>query len=471
MKIYTKTPWKMATSRNTNMRSLLFAFFICFSITALKADTILVDKVVAVVGDKVILLSDIELQYEQLKLEQDLPLSAKCELLDGILTSKLFLEAAIQDSIAVSEDEVESELDRRISYFISMLGGQEQLEQYYGKSTLEIKNEFREDIKSQLLSQRMQGKIYANVKVGPADVKKFFNSIPSDSLPYFNAEVEVGQIVASPKASELSKELALKKANDVLKLLETDPDDFCYLASRYSNDPSNADKCGDLGIVGRGEFVTEFEAAAFALNEGEHSDVVETKFGYHIIQLVSKKGNRIEVRHILITPALLNSDNDIIKEKLSLVRDSLINNKLTFPDAVRKHSEDDETKHQGGMLVNPVTGNTYFEVGQLDKNTYFALEGLKPGEYSEPLLMQTPNGQPAFRIIYLKSETQPHVANLTEDYYKIQAAALKQKQDLALDKWLVDRIRDTYIWVDPEYKGCLTVQKWYKENSTENSYE
>lgn len=453
------------------MKKLLFSLLFVAAFTSIKADTILVDKVIAVVGDKVILLSDIELQYEQLKLEQELPASAKCELLDGILTSKLFLEAALQDSIAVSDDEVESELDRRISYFISMLGGQEQLEQYYGKSTLEIKNEFRTDIREQLLSQRMQSKVYNNVKVGPADVKKFFNLIPTDSLPYFNAEVEVGQILMTPKASTFSKEIARKKANDILAELEAG-EDFCYLVSRYSGDPGTADQCGDLGTVGRGEFVTEFEAAAFALNEGEHSGVVETKYGFHIIQMVKKKGSRITVRHILIVPAVLNSDHQMVKDRLQEIRDSLVAGTLTFPVAVNKYSEDEDTKHQGGMMVNPQTGSTYFEIGQLDKNTYFALEGLKPGDFSQPLQTQLPNGMPAYRVVLLKSETKPHVANLEEDYYKIQAAALKKKQDEALDEWLLSRISETYVWVSPDYRNCLTVKKWYKdENTITDNYE
>lgn len=453
------------------MKRLLFSLLFVAAFAGLKADTILVDKVIAVVGDKVILLSDIELQYEQLKLEQDLPESAKCELLDGILTSKLFLEAALQDSIAVSDDEVESELDRRISYFISMLGGQEQLEQYYGKSTLEIKNEFRTDIREQLLSQRMQGKVYNNVKVGPSDVKKFFNLIPTDSLPYFNAEVEVGQILITPKASSFTKEIARKKAEEVLAELEAG-EDFCDLVRRYSNDPGTVDNCGDLGTVGRGEFVTEFEAAAFALADGEHSGIVETKYGFHIIQMVKKKGTRINPRHILIVPMVLNSDHQVVKDRLQEIHDSLVAGTLSFPVAVKKYSEDEDTKHQGGMMVNPQTGNTYFEIGQLDKNTYFALEGLKPGEYSIPLQTQLPNGMPAYRIVLLKSETKPHVANLDEDYYKIQAAALKKKQDEALDTWLLSRIKETYVWVSPDYRNCLTVKKWFKdENSSTNSYE
>jgi peptidyl-prolyl cis-trans isomerase SurA len=473
MKIYTKMPLKTAASRHTNMRTIIVLFCFLAAFTSTKADTILVDKVIAVVGDKVVLLSDVELQYEQLKLEQDVPLSAKCELLNSILTSKLFLEAALQDSVAVSDDEVETELDRRVGYFVSMLGGQEQLEEYYGKSILEIKNEFRTDIREQLLSQRMQGKIYSNVKVGPSDVKKFFNLIPTDSLPYFNAEVEVGHVIMSPLASEFSKEIARKKADEVLTILETDPDaDFCFLVSRYSNDPGTQDKCGDLGTVGRGEFVTEFEAAAFALEEGEHSGVVETKYGFHIIQMVKKKGNRITVRHILIVPAVLGSDHELVKSKLDGIRDSLVNGTMSFAYAVKKYSEDDETKHQGGILSNPATGSSYFEIGQLDKTIYFGLEGLKPGEYSIPLSMQLPNGQPAYRILFLKSETQPHAANLTEDYYKIQAAALKKKQDEALGMWLEDRIKGTYVWLSPDYAGCLSLKKWFKEdNSSNNNYE
>ncbi len=436
-----------------------------------QSDTFLVDKIVGIVGDKVVLLSDVELQFQQMKLEQDIPDDFKCELLNQMLSNKMYLEQALLDSLAVSEDEIESELDRRIRYFVGMIGSEQKLEAYYEKSIIEIKNEFREDIREQLLSQKMQGDIIGKTKVTPAEVKTFFNAIPKDSLPYFNAEVEVGQIVVFPEISEVQRNLALDKINGLLERLNNG-EDFCTLALIYSEDPSNADQCGDLGIVGRGEFVTEFEAAAFRLDDGEVSEVVETKYGFHLIQMVERKGNRIHVRHILVKPKVTTSDLDGAKNTLDSIRRLIVSDSVAFNTAVARYSEDEETKHQGGMLVNPQTGNTYFEINQLDKTVYFAIEGLQLGEISQPLLYETYTGEKAYRIVFLKTETEPHVANLQDDYYRIKAAALSQKEDEVLRTWLTEKIKDSYIWIDKGYNTCPSMSKWYIENKeSASTYE
>lgn len=452
------------------MRTLFILILLYSGSLLAQNDTMLVDKIVGIVGDKIVLLSDLEMQYQQMQLEQDVPEAFKCELLNQMLAQKMFLTQALVDSVAVSDDEIENELNRRIDYFISMIGSQEKLELYYGKTILEIKDEFRADIREQLLAQKMQQDIFMDVEVTPDEVKTFYKSIPKDSLPYFNAEVEIGQIVMYPEVSKTQRQLAISKVEGLLERLKNG-EEFCTLALIYSNDKSNADNCGDLGWVGRGQFVTEFEAAAFRLDEGEISDIVETKYGFHIIKMVEKKGNRIHAQHILIKPNISSSDLEKIKLKLDTVHGLLEIDSIPFNLAVNVYSQDENTKHQGGMLVNPQTGNTFFEMDQLDKDIYFSIEGLEPGDFSEPLQFKDYTGETAYRIVYLKSETEPHVANLQDDYYRIKAAAQSKKEDEALQDWLEDKITDTYIYVAPGYNDCESMQKWYKTNKNSTTYD
>lgn len=431
----------------------------------------LVDRVEGIVGDNIILHSDIELQYQQMKLEgTDVPDDFKCAILDQMLSQKMLLENAELDSLAVSEDEIEGELDRRVRYFVSMIGSEEKLEEYYGKSIIRIKDEFRTDIREQLLSQKMRSKVLEKVKVTPADVKAFFNAIPKDSLPYFNAEVEVGQIVINPTVNQELKDYTRQSLEGIRERL-LKGEDFCILAQLYSEDPGSAEQCGDLGFIKRGEMVTEFEGAAFRLAENEISEVVETKFGFHVLQLLEKKGDRIRVRHILMRPKTTSYDLIQAKQKLDSVRTLIVEGKMKFEEAAGKFSEDEATKNMGGMLVNPQTGNTFFEVDQLDKSVYFTIEKLSPGEISAPELFPTPDGLQAYRILYLKSETAPHEANLKDDYSKIKSAAAQQKEELAFSRWIREKVRDSYIYVEQSYRGCELMKKWLKpEGVIETTY-
>ncbi len=432
----------------------------------------LVDRIDAIVGDKIILHSDIELQYQQMKLEgTEVPGDFKCAILDQMLSQKLLFEQAELDSIVVSEDEIEGELDRRIRYFVSMIGSEEKLEDYYGKSIIQIKDEFRKDINEQLLSQKMRTKILEKVKVTPADVKFFFNSIPKDSLPYFNAEVEVGQIVMFPSVNQELKDYTKSQLTEIRKRILAG-EDFCILAQLYSEDPGSADQCGDLGFIKRGEMVTEFEGAAFRLAENEISEVTETKFGLHIIQMLEKKGEKIRARHILMRPKTTSFDLINAKEKLDSIRTLIVSGKIQFSEAATKFSEDEETKNMGGMLVNPQTGNTFFEIDQLDKAIYFSIEKLSPGEISPPELYQTPDGSQAYRILYLKSESTAHEANLKDDYSKIKAAAAQQKDELEFQRWIKEKSKGAYIFVEESYSGCELMKKWMKdEKVSEKKYD
>lgn len=442
---------------------MLVAVFAASMLNVWANDTLMVDKVIGVVGDNIILLSDVELQFEQLAAENPgVPEEFKCEILNQMLTQKLFLQQAKLDSVNISDDEIEGELNRRIRYFTSMIGSVEKLEEYYGKSILSIKDEFRKDIADQLLAQRMQGKIFGDIKVTPSEVKKFFESIPKDSIPYYNAEVEIGQIVKKPEVAIEQRQLAIEKVEGILARARKG-ENFATLATIYSEDPGSASRGGDLGFVGRGELVTEFEGAAFRLQPDEISDIVKTKFGYHIIKMHEQKGERIRVSHVLIKPKTSTYDLQDAIVLLDSVRNLILEKKMTFEKAVDKFSEDDESKQQGGLLVNQQTGNSSFEISQLDKSVYFAIDKLKVGEISKPQIFTTYEGEQAVRILMLRSETPAHTANLQDDYYKIKAIALQEKQERELMKWAERKIENTYLRVGNEYRECPNLKMWFKK--------
>ncbi len=447
------------------MKKEIFSFLLLFACTNAafpQDERELVDRVIGIVGENIVLHSDIELQYQQMKLEgSDFPGDFKCAILDQMLTQKMLKQQAELDSLVVSEDEIEGELDRRVRYFVTMIGSEEKLEEYYGKSIVRIKDEFRKDIREQLLSQKMRSKVLEKVKVTPADVKAFYNAIPKDSLPYFNAEVEVGQIVINPTANEELKDYTRKSLEGIRDRIIAG-EDFCVLARLYSEDPGSAEQCGDLGFIKRGEMVTEFEGAAFRLAENEVSNVVETKFGFHLIQMLQKKGDRIRVRHILMRPKTTSYDLIHAKEKLDSVRTLIADGKMRFEEAAAGFSDDEATKNTGGMMMNQQTGNTYFEVDQLDKSIYFTIEKLSPGEISTPELFPTPDGLQAYRILYLKSESTPHEANLKDDYSKIKSAAAQKKEDLEFARWIRDKVKDSYVFVEESYRNCDLMKKWLK---------
>jgi peptidyl-prolyl cis-trans isomerase SurA len=311
----------------------------------------------------------------------------------------------------------------------------------------------------------MQGTIFANVKVTPSEVKEYFKQIPEDSLPYYNAEVELSQIVKKPGISIEQRQLAIEKIEGILARVQKG-EDFAKLAMIYSEDPGSATKGGDLGYVGRGELVTEFEGSAFRLQPGEVSEVVKTKYGYHIIKMLDQKGERIRLSHILIKAQVTSFDLNQAKHFLDSIRTLIIEKNITFEEAVNKFSEDDESKNQGGLLINPQTGNSSFEIGQLDKSAYFAIDKLVPGDISKPTLFASPDGEQAYRIILLRSESQPHVANLKDDYYKIKAAALQQKQESEMEKWAIGKLRTTYVWLANDYNECPNLKLWYQKQAS-----
>lgn len=420
----------------------------------------MVDGLVAVVGDKIILKSDVESEYANwIAQGNDPDPDMKCIIIDQLLTNKLMLRQAELDSLEVSDEEIEGQIDRRMRYFISMIGSREKLEEFYGKSILEIKEEFRPQIKEMVLAQKMQEQITQNVTISPREVQAYFAKVPADSIPYFDAEIEIGQIVLFPEVGPVQKEFTIEKLSDIRSRI-LKGENFTTLALLYSEDPGSAKEGGSLGFFGRGEMVPEFEAVAFKLKPGEVSPVIRTKFGYHILQLVERRGDRVHCRHILIKPPVGNRELEGARVRLDSIRKEIVAGKLDFTTAVRKHSEDDESKQNGGLLMEANSGSSTFTINQLTPDVYFAIDKLKPGELSDPQPYSAPDGSRGFRVFYLKSRTSPHQANLDTDYARIQNAALSMKRIETVQTWFMKTKAKTYINIDEEYLSCENLSRW-----------
>ena len=420
-----------------------------------------IDKVVAIVGDQMVMLSDVENQYWQLIMQGETQsMELRCSIFEELLLQKLLLAQARADSIEVSETEVNNELDRRIRFFVAQLGSPEALEAFYKKSILEIKDEFRDLIRQQLLSQRMQAKITENVTITPNEVKKYFNSLSEDSIPAIPSYMEVGQIVIIPEPSESDRNLVYEEISE-LRQRVLKGESFEVLARLYSDDPGSASKGGELGLFGRDEMYPEFEAAAFGLkNPGDISEIIETPAGFHFLQLIERRGEYVNCRHIL---AIIKVDpNDLYSAKLKLdtVYSEITSGKISYKDASALYS-DDPDKNEEGLMINSYSGNTKFTGEQLDASVFFSVDKLNPGSISKPILFQTQEGKQGYRILYLKSRTEPHKANLKDDYNTIQELALNAKKLQALDKWVAVKKSSTYIRIMKEFEGCLFNYNWF----------
>lgn len=451
----------MKSINTLRMKKIFFCILLIIPFNILFAQEKVIDQVVAVVGSKMIKLSDIENQYEQYVLQGYIKSDTlyKCVLLEELLFQKLLLNQADIDSVTVTDKQVETDLDRRLNYFAKQMGGYDALEKFYNKTTLEIKNEFREIIKDQLLEQEVESKITEDVKVTPSEVKTFFNSMPADSIPTISSEIEVGQIVKLPAVSETEKEKAKEKITEIRDRI-IKGEDFATLAILYSEDESTASKGGEVGFSDRGDLDPDFEAAAFKLKEGDVSPVITSKYGYHIIKLIERRGESINVRHILIIPKVATADLLAAKLSLDTVYDKLKADSMTFEAAAKKYS-DDASKNNGGIMVNTTTGTSKFTTDELDVSVFYVIDKLKVGEYSQPVPMKTDEGKQAYRILYLKSRTDPHRANMKDDYDKIQEAALKSKQNEEVKKWIKEKAAITYIHINKDYLGCDFDYDWF----------
>ena len=421
---------------------------------------VIIDKIVAVVGDKAILFSDVEAQALQMQAQSGVSDSTiRCNVLEDIIIQKLLLNQAEKDSVTVSDEQVDAELNKKIRYFVNQIGSVEKLEAYLGKSIIKIKDDFKERIRDQLVVQQMQSKIAGDLKVTPAEVKSYFDNIPQDSLPLIESEIQVAQILKKPPVNEVERQRVKRELLDIKRKI-ADGKSFASMAAFYSEDPGSAVKGGDLGFVGRGEMVPEFEAAAFALKGKEISDVIETMYGFHIIQLIERRGETINVRHILMSPKASASDLDKARIKLDSIAALIQAGSITFEEAAAKYSDDVDTKFNGGLLVNPATGSTWFEVSQMDQNLFFVVDKQKVNDVSDPTLVRVGEKKESYRLVSLKARTNPHRANLKDDYQKIQQAAEAEKKDKQVRSWINRKRQSFYIKIDKEFSDCPFDNPW-----------
>ncbi len=424
-------------------------------------DTI-IDGVIGIVGGNVILKSDVENQYVQIRSQGNIQGTApkvKCQIFESLLYQKLLLHQAQVDSISITDEQVEMEMDRRMRYFISQAGSPDRLEEHFGKSLLEIKNELRDVIKEQMLTEQEQQKITKDAVITPSEVKAFFRKIPKDSIPLISSEFEIGVIIKQPAIGDAEKQEAKDKMKNFRERI-IKGDDFSTLAVLYSEDPGSSKQGGELGMFKRGEMRPEFEAAAFRLKPGEVSEIVETEDGYHLIQMIERRGEYINVRHILLQPKV--SPLNLIKAKATLdsVAALIMSKKMPYEEAVVKFS-DDPGKNSGGLMINPVSGNSKFEAGQIDAKVFFVVDKLKTGEVSAPVLTNE-RGKQDYRVYYLKARTNPHKANIDEDYARIQLLALDRKKQAVIDEWITKKMNSTYISVKDEFRNCSFQRNWIK---------
>jgi len=446
------------------MQKSIIILTILFSAQFLVGQALILDKVIAKVGSEIVLLSEVEEQYAYAAQQTgtDSP-EFKCQILESVIGQKLIVHQAKLDSVLVTNEEVELQLDQRLESVLRQMNGDEAFfEEYYKMTPNEMKDNLRDQQKQQMLAERMQAGLMADITVTPKEVVAFYESIPVDSLPYLNSEVEIGELVYEPKVNDEERDIAIKKAEDLREQLENGAD-FASLATKHSSDPGSAAQGGKLGFARRGSYVPDFEAAAFSLAKDEISEVVETEYGFHIIQMLERRGNNISLRHILITPTITQADLDLAKEELDSIRSNILAEKISFAKAVSMFSsESSMSKNNSGRMVNPATGNTFFETKDLPTDIYFEIESLGLEEISEPLEFKTQRGVTQYRIVQLQSQTNPHRASLEEDYSKIQGYARESKKQEFFYNWINSKMKDTFIEISPEYKGCPTISMFAK---------
>jgi peptidyl-prolyl cis-trans isomerase SurA len=433
--------------------------------TANAQDPQSIDRVIAVVGGSITLQSELETQYLQMLASGYEPNDdSRCILYEELLYGNLLLHRSKVDSLNVSDGEVEDELERRLAYFVSQLGSEQKLEEYYEKSILEIKDEFRELIKEQLLTQRMQAQITGDIKVTPAETRAYFNNIPKDSLPFINSELEIGRIMRRPAITKEQKAAAKAKAEELRQRVRGG-ESFRALAILYSEDPGSAKSGGDLGFFKRGMMVPEFDAVAFRLKEDSVSEVFESSFGFHFMEMLERRGEQINVRHILIRAKTSGADMETARLFLDSIHGLIMEDKIAFADAAEKFSDDEESNMNGGMMFNPMTGASVFDAEQLssiDQKLFLTIDNMNAGDISKAVKTQSPDGKEAYNLFFLKSQSDPHVANMKDDYQRIQQAALAEKKNKAIEKWINDKAAKTYIRIDEAYKGCPFAHRWDK---------
>lgn len=442
-----------------NLKFILTSFSILVSLLGYaqtSEDGIVVDKIVAKVDNYIILKSDVEAAYlDYLSKGEYRGSNAKCEILQQLVVNKMMVAQAEIDSVIVLDEEVNNNLDRRMAIMLQQFGGEEEVQKAYGKSIQQIRSEVFDNIKEQLTIQKMQSELTADMKVTPAEVKKFFREIPQDSLPFFSTEVSVAQIVSIPTPGKIQKD---KVRDQMLQIREQiiGGESFEKLAKIYSQDPASAARGGELPFFSRGELAPEYEATALSLEPGELSMPVETQFGFHLIELQAKRGNTFKTRHILISPTPSIGDFQESEDFLDSLRTVIAADSITFEEAAKEYSDDQITSASGGFFLDDA-GADRVPVEQLDPNIFFTLDTMQIGAVTKPIRYRQENGEYAFRMLYYRDKIAPHQANLRDDYQKISNATLNKKQNEKISNWFEQARDNVYIEIDPEFDYCNLV--------------
>lgn len=447
------------------MKKIVTIIVLILSVAA-QAQTkkIIADKIIGVVGDRIILKSDIENQINDAKSKDyELPADAPCYLMQQLIINKMLAIQAEKDSLPVSEEEVEADVDNRIRYFIQQYGSKEVIEQITGKTIYQFREEMKEPIREGKLAANMRNKIVENIKITPNEVRAFFQKIPVDSLKFYETELEIGEIVVYPKAGREMEEYAQDELKEYKRMVENGSKKFEFLAGQYSEDPGVKEN-GGMYVLNKkdNQWDPTFFNTAMSLKEGQISRVIKSKFGYHIIQCVSRSGEEVTVRHILKIPRVNEEDIRAAIQKLDTVRSKLIAGTLKFGEAVSKYSDEESSKFTGGRKTG-ADGSSVITIDQLDKEFVVLLDLLKPGEYSQPVAFTDERGKKGVRVVYLISRTPPHRENLKDDYSKLAALALEEKKERELQKWFIKNSQTFFVQIDNEYKGCEPIKALLQE--------
>ncbi len=440
-------------------------FTLCSNTVEAQSKKVIADKIVGQVGDKIILRSEIINTIADAKRQtqgqENVVLPNECQVLESQLIRKALLLQAQKDSLNVEDDEIEAELDNRIRQTIQQYGSKDILEEIAGKTVYQLKDDFREAFREQKLADQMQRKIVDNIKITPTEVKLYYSKTPQDSLPFYESEIEVSQIVMTPKANKDVEEYVAKQLYDYKKQAETQgPKKFEQLAKNYSEDPAVKENGGQYTLNRNDKFWDPaFLSGAFRLKEGQISPVIKSKFGLHIIMMISRSGDEAIVRHILRIPPITEDEIKETTDKLDSIRNQIKTGKINFAEAVNKYSDDDNSKFSAGSLVGR-DGSTFISLDMLDKDMIKPISDMKPGDISKPQVYQDERGRKLVRLIYYKSKKDPHRENLKDDYNRVAQRALEEKKTTTLEKWFKEHIPTYYILIDNEFTKCPELAQW-----------
>lgn len=428
-----------------------------------------VDEIVWVVGDEAILLSDVEEQRIRAQYDGSDPIGDPyCYIPEQLALQKLYLDQAILDSIKIDDKQVEQQVDQRVSYLESQFGSIDRMENYFDKKVDKIRDELSEMVRNQMTIQQVQKKIVGDIKPTPAEVRRFYNQLPKDSLPEIPEQVEVQILAVQPKVRQEAIDAVKNRLHEFQDRVEKGESSFSTLASLYSEDLASASQGGELGYMGKGQLVPEYADVAFALKDPKRvSRIVKSDFGYHIIQLVDRKDDKVNTRHILLKPVLTLADRDSAKQAADSIADAVRRDKLTFEQAVNLYSTDKSTNKCQGILTNPRSGDTRFQLKEVAPEIANIIASMNIGEISRTFAMKNNNGDEAYTIVKLRNRIPTHKANMTEDFQLLKQMYTAKVSEDKLKNWIVEKQKSVYVKIGEKWQNCnFQYPGWIKDNTT-----